>query len=95
MFVCCDCCVLSDRGHCDELITLPEESYRMWCVVECIPETLRIRSPLHALGRSATKKKLYLLPPDHLLPFLNKRKYAYVITVFVCVCPCPVFENVK
>jgi hypothetical protein len=25
MFVCCVCCVLSGRGLCDELITLPEE----------------------------------------------------------------------
>ena len=32
-FVCCDCCVLSGRGLCDELITRPEESYRLWCVV--------------------------------------------------------------
>jgi len=35
MFVCCDCCVLSDRGLCDELITRPEESYRLWCVDVC------------------------------------------------------------
>ena len=33
--VCCECCVLSDRGLCDELITRPEESYRLWCVVVC------------------------------------------------------------
>jgi hypothetical protein len=35
MFVCCECCVLSGRGLCDELITLSEESYRLWCVVVC------------------------------------------------------------
>jgi hypothetical protein len=29
LFVCCECCVLSGRGLCDELITRPEESYRM------------------------------------------------------------------
>jgi len=33
MFVCCECCVLSGRGLCDELITRPEESYRLWCIV--------------------------------------------------------------
>jgi hypothetical protein len=33
MFVCCVCCVLSGRGLCDELITRPEESYRLWRVV--------------------------------------------------------------
>ena len=38
MFVCCECCVLSGRGLCDELITRPEESYRLWCVVGCDQE---------------------------------------------------------
>jgi hypothetical protein len=33
MFDCCECCVLSVRGLCDELITRPEESYRLWRVV--------------------------------------------------------------
>jgi hypothetical protein len=35
MSVCCECCVLSGRSLCDELITRPEESYRLWCVVVC------------------------------------------------------------
>jgi hypothetical protein len=39
MFVCCECCVLSGRGLYDELITLPEESYRLCCVVVCDLET--------------------------------------------------------
>ena len=34
MSVFCECCVLSGRGLRAELITRPEESYRMWCVVE-------------------------------------------------------------
>jgi hypothetical protein len=42
MFVCCECCVLSGRGLCDELITLPEESYRLCCVVVCDLETSRM-----------------------------------------------------
>jgi hypothetical protein len=33
LFVCCQCCVLSGRGLCGGLITRPEESYRLWCVV--------------------------------------------------------------
>ena len=33
MPVYCKCCVLSGRGVCDELITRPEESYQLWCVV--------------------------------------------------------------
>ena len=42
MSVCCDCCVLSGRGLCDELITRPEESYRLWCVVVCDLEITKI-----------------------------------------------------
>ena len=57
MFVCCECCVLSGRGLCDELITRPEESYRLWCVVVCDLETSIMRRPWPALGRSATGKK--------------------------------------
>ena len=40
MCVCCECCVLSGKGLCDELITRPEESFRMWCVVMSDLETL-------------------------------------------------------
>jgi hypothetical protein len=45
IFVCCDCRVLSGRGLCDELITRPEESYRMYCVIVCDLETSRICTP--------------------------------------------------
>jgi len=43
--VCCECCVLSGGGLCDGLVTRPEESYRMWCVVVCDLETSRMRRP--------------------------------------------------
>ena len=33
------CCELSGRGLFDELITSPEESYRLWYVVVCDLET--------------------------------------------------------
>jgi len=36
---------LSGRGLCDELITRPEESYRLWCVAVCDLETSRIGAP--------------------------------------------------
>ena len=36
--------MLSGRGPCDELITRPEESYQLWCVV-CDLETSRIGAP--------------------------------------------------
>ena len=37
--------MLSGRGLCDELITRPEESYRLWCVVVCDLETSRMGAP--------------------------------------------------
>ena len=45
MFVYYECCVLSGRGLCDALITRPEESYRLWYVVECDLETSRMMMP--------------------------------------------------
>jgi len=43
MFVCCECRVLSGTGLCDGLITRPEESYRLWCVVACDQENSNTR----------------------------------------------------
>src|SRR5215475_12088051 len=45
IFVCCECRVLSGRGFCDELITRPEESYRLCCVVVCDLEISRMGAP--------------------------------------------------
>ena len=45
IFVCCECRVFSGRGLCDELITRPEEPYRLCCVVVCDLETSRIGAP--------------------------------------------------
>ena len=53
MFVCLECSVVSDRGLCDELITCPEESYRLGYVVVCDLETLRMGRLWPVLGRSA------------------------------------------
>jgi len=39
MNVACECCVMSGRGLCDELITRPEECLELWCVIECELET--------------------------------------------------------
>ena len=40
--LCCEWCVLSSRVLCEELITRPEESYRLWRVVVCDLETTKI-----------------------------------------------------
>ena len=64
MSVCCECCVLSGRDLCDELITRPEESYRLWCVV-CDLETSWLRRPLPTGGCRAKNKQLASEPFDH------------------------------
>jgi hypothetical protein len=57
MFVCCECCMLSGRGLCDGLITRPEESYRLWCVVVCDLETSSKSGPWPTGGCCAKRKK--------------------------------------
>jgi len=43
--------VLSGRGLCDELITRPEESYRLCCVVVCDPFYVKFPHGATALSR--------------------------------------------
>jgi len=52
--------VLSGRGLCDELITRPEESYRLWCVVVCDLETSYVRRPWPTGGCCAKRKQTYV-----------------------------------
>jgi hypothetical protein len=57
LFVCGKCCVLLGRGLRNELITRPEESYWLWCIIVCDLETSRMRRPWPALGRSTIAKQ--------------------------------------
>jgi len=57
MFVCGECFVLSGRGLCDELITRPGDSYRLWCVGLCDLETSRMRRSCPVLGLSSIGSK--------------------------------------
>jgi len=51
--------VLSGRGLCDELITRPEESYRLWCVVVYDLETSRIGAPyIYDINNLRVKRRL-------------------------------------
>jgi len=51
--------VLSGRGLCDELITRPEESYRLCCVVVCDLETSRIGAPyIYDISRLRVKNNV-------------------------------------
>jgi hypothetical protein len=49
--------VLSGRGLCDELITRPEESYRLWSVVVCDLENLVNEEPMTRVGSQRHRKK--------------------------------------
>ena len=52
--------MLSGRGLCDELITRPEESYRLCCVVVCNPETSRTGAPyIYDISRLSVKEKYW------------------------------------
>jgi hypothetical protein len=61
MSLCCECCVFSGTGTCDELITCSEESYRAWCVW-CDREASIMRRPWLLLRR---KKCQQLIRPPH------------------------------
>jgi len=50
--------VLSGRGLCDELITRPEESYRLWCVVVCNLENLKNEEDMTRVGSQRHNKKI-------------------------------------
>jgi hypothetical protein len=55
-----ECCVLSGRDFGVGPNIRSEESYRLWCVVECDLETSCMKRPWPALGCRAKKKKKQL-----------------------------------
>ena len=63
--------MLSGRGLCDELITRPEESYRLCCVVVCDLETSRIGAPYIYNVRLLRVKHLLLVPTVENLTFYS------------------------
>jgi len=60
--VCCVCCVVSGRGHCDGLITRPEDSYRLWRVVVCDQETSNARRLKPTRGLQNTNPQWVVAP---------------------------------
>ena len=54
------CCQV-ERGLCDELITRPEESYRLWRNVMCDPETSWMRRPWPSGGCRPRNKQFISL----------------------------------
>jgi len=74
--VSCECCVLSVRGLCVWLITRPEESYRLWCVVVCDLKN-SMSKPRFVLGRSATGRKIHVTA-------LNSFQRVYIAAAHRC-----------
>jgi len=61
---------LSGRGLCDELITRPEESYRLCCVVVCDLETSRMGAPyIYDISHLRVKSILALSNAHAFCPF--------------------------
>jgi len=77
MYVCRECCVLSGRGLCDELIARTE-SYRLWCVVVCGLETSWMRRPWPTGGGCAKRK----------IKLSSFTRSAFCVCVCVCMCVC-------
>ena len=61
IYVWCKCWVLSGRGPCDELITCPEDSCRLWRVVLCDLDFSWMRRPWPPGGLSRQNKKTNFL----------------------------------
>jgi hypothetical protein len=64
MSVSCEWCVLSGRDLCDELITRPEESYRLRCVVVCDLKNLMNEEVLAHWGIVAPKTNRPIKTPS-------------------------------
>jgi len=78
--------VLSGRGLCDELITRPEESYRLWCVVVCDLETSWMRRPWPTGGcRAPPPLKVLLTACFGRLGYLQVIKNNGWQTTTICV----------
>jgi len=60
--------VLSGKGLCDKLITRPEKSYRLWCVVVCDLENLKNEEAMTRVEsqrqREREKKLFYSITSD-------------------------------
>jgi hypothetical protein len=54
-------CYQVERGLFDELITRPEESYRLWCVVVCDLENLKNEEATTRVGLQRHNKKVVVL----------------------------------
>ena len=67
--------MLSGKGLCDELITRPEESYRLCCVVVCDLETSRMGAP-YIYNISRLKVNTYV---SSMCIYIGLKTFFYVV----------------
>ena len=80
--------MLSGRGLCDELITRPEESYRLCCVIVCDLETSRMGAPyIYDISRLRVNQDQDLY---HVVIFSSSLEILETLHIvkFVCYCMC-------
>jgi RNase P protein component len=86
-FVCYVCCVLSGRTLSDELITRPEETYRLWRVVVCDHETSWYEEAIARAGvQSQRNKQIFRALLAHSQKALHKRDLVYRVRVMCVGC---------
>jgi len=81
--------VLSVKGLCDGLITHPEESYRLWCVVGCDHETSYARRLKPARGLK-NKNPQWVVAPEkrNFLALVSYKDKYSVMCIFELVNIC-------
>jgi hypothetical protein len=78
--------VLSSRGLCVGLITRPEESYRLWCVIVCDLETSWMRRSSTTGGYRAKKQKHHQMEiSSNSFPLASRQPYLFDIYLLLYV----------
>jgi hypothetical protein len=80
--VCCECCVLSGRGLFYELITRPEESYRLWCDVVCDLETTNTKRLKPATGLWKIQQQWVVTPGKQTNKQLSSHKAKWLLSYY-------------
>ena len=79
--------MLSGRGLCDELITRPEESYRLCWVVVCDLETSRMGAPyIYDISHLRVNYADGMLSESYLLSKMNCLLFLHIIPACVLHC---------
>ena len=90
MSVGCECCVLSGRSLCDELITHPEVSYRLCCLAMCDLQNLVNEEVMALVGpQHQTEKNSYGTTDVYAVLRYPKRRYeAHTCTCLLMMMHC-------